>query len=1759
MSRKVLAALLALALVYVPFAAAPVSAASYGDNIALSHSAAPEGMVLLKDDNNALPLAKGAKVTLFGQSKNYIKGGTGSGDVNVDYVRTIWDGMSAKNTDGKIVLNPNTYPAAGNSATVTANDVTAAKAVSDTAIYVINRNSGEGGDRSASAGDYYMSQTELDAVSAINAQFDNVIIVLNIGGIMDMTWTENYNHITAVLLGWQGGMEGGLATADVLVGDAYPSGKLTDTFARSYTDYPSSNTIGSFGGSGSVYYREDVYVGYRYFSTADPTYSRVKYEFGYGLAYTTFSISNTSVNVTNQDPNKGNVTVSATVTNTGSRPGKEVVQVYYQAPNGLMKKPARALAAFAKTKELAPGESQVLTMTYKLSDMASYDDTGKTGHMSAYVMENGDYNIYVGNSVKNAAYTGKYTLGATAVTQQLTQELTPVQQFKRLVDPATGQMENAGPAPAPVTHTIYSDKKSVVTAYDPLDMSNNVIYGTNATTGIAYVDGLTNGQYITYSLDVQQAGPHYLSLNYSNANAAIGNGFDIYVDGVLQTGAVVNMPLTASWTQPKDTAVCTVNLPAGKCVLKLAAKSATSAQLNFLTIWPVSLELGVYSVGPQAPTKVTIANYNSVLFAGNASFENIPGTINMCLANFDPGARVGFKLNVAQAGYYDVVFNYANGNAPRTNAINLFLDGSAAALATTPAQINFAQTATGAPNQWYTFANSDPYKIYLPAGTHVLELVSNTQSASNQYYFTLYPYNVISATGATVIRATDAEAMPGGIKVETVPNTGQPTIAFFNLGSYLSYKFSVAQAGTYKFRLNYANGHPAIADPFTITVNGVDQAAQIAMKQTGDGNGSGAWYNPADTDWYDINLPAGDYEVRFTAKTTVGNLNFFELWPSSVPLGVYNVSATAPTKINIPYASAQNFAGYAALELAPNTAGDVCIASFDTGSWFEYTLNVAQAGNYSLVFNYCNGNADNANALTLSLDGASVASVDFPKNSNLNGATGQWYNFGNSAAYNIALPAGTHTLRITSNTSSAGNTLYFTLTPMTVIIATKAASAPAVQTAQAAVTPNPFFFQHKPGDPWKLVDVYVGNCTMDDLVNQFTDAEMADLSQGHGGGLSGGTGLIGGIGKYGAPGLETSDGPAGLRITAHTTAWPIGTMLACTWNDDLLQRIGTAVGNEMTLNGADIWLAPGMDMHRNPLCGRNFEYYSEDPLVTGKSAAAISRGVASTGNTVTLKHYVANDQETARNSGSDSVASERALREIYLKGFQIAVQEGHPLCIMSSYNLVNGTETSERYDLLTTILRNEWGFDGLVMTDWGNNSDNGREAAAGNNVKMSSGSPTAVTNALANGTLTREQLRKNMADIMRVTMALRPFQRLFNIQNIGPDTTVVDAAVFNEVTGTPKTEATTDSTPEKPSGFDVGYMDAGGSLTYYINVERGGNYDLTFRMAGNASPYGQYNIMVDGQIVGTVTGKNTGGWQTFTTVGPVTIPLRAGDHFFRLDIVGGGSNLNWIKFTREDAPTPTRVSIDRDGTNVDANFMVGNNSDTPFDAQCVFAQYGADGRLVAVKRQTVAVGALDFSTAQLSMPLVSEETTFKAFIWDAKSYAPLCDAASARISYANSANLALGAAVRSTDFQSGNAIANAVDSDRTTTRWAASAAGYPRWIEVDLGAVCNLSSLDIYWYVSGTRAYQYKVYGRNTPITDWGTPYPTNKDFSADANYTLLADESANQVYNHTTDSLSGVQARYIAIQVLGTYPTANQGNASMYSIEVAGSTWVLQ
>ncbi|MBQ7129156.1 MAG: fibronectin type III-like domain-contianing protein, partial [Clostridia bacterium] len=244
---------------------------------------------------------------------------------------------------------------------------------------------------------------------------------------------------------------------------------------------------------------------------------------------------------------------------------------------------------------------------------------------------------------------------------------------------------------------------------------------------------------------------------------------------------------------------------------------------------------------------------------------------------------------------------------------------------------------------------------------------------------------------------------------------------------------------------------------------------------------------------------------------------------------------------------------------------------------------------------------------------------------------------------------------------------------------------------------------------YKLVDVADGKCTMRDFVAQLSIKDMRDIVKGEGMNshkVTAGTGAaFGGVSdsllELGIPVACATDGPSGVRLDsgAKATAIPIGTLLACSFNDDMVEKMHKYFGLELRANKVDALLGPGMNIHRNPLNGRNFEYFSEDPLLTGKMAAAVCRGLATTGTTATIKHFACNNQETARYN-ADSVVSARALREIYLKGFEIAVKEGGATSLMTGYNSLNGYWCAGNYDLDTIILRDEWNFKGMVMTDW---------------------------------------------------------------------------------------------------------------------------------------------------------------------------------------------------------------------------------------------------------------------------------------------------------------------------------------------------------------------------------------------------------------------------------------------------------------------------
>lgn len=747
-------------------------------NMERSKKIAAEGMVLLKN-SGVLPLKDIKKIALFGNGvRHTIKGGTGSGGVNSRFEINVEQGFKKMNMEvttsdwldsydavlksardeyygwlketlekqgGEVVTLAFDNPFNGPDM-ISVSDEDVLNSETDTAIYVLSRNSGEGKDRRVGPGDYELTEAEKTTIGTLAEKYPKFIVVLNVGGVIDTSFIEEIKGIDAVLLMSQPGNMGGFSLAEVLCGMTYPSGHLTTTWAKKYSDYPSALSFSYLNNDlDDEYYKEGIYVGYRYFDTFNISPG---FEFGYGLSYTKFDISVDSVSC-----DAVNVNLKVRVKNVGDEyAGKEVVQVYYSAPSGRLEKPYQELAAFKKSKELAPGESEHLEISFAVNDMASYDEK-----MASYLLEAGEYVIRVGNSSRNTHVAGILSLDTTVATE------------------------------------ILSNKFALDVEFDQL-----------------------------YS-----AGVHPYS--YDGEASEMANAIRIEID-----------------SEKLITNVCDYE-----------------------------------------------ASYDDLSLVDGLEIKEL---VDLCVGT----ARNG------------------SGESAVVGSSSMMCPGAA----------------------------GDTY----PLPKHGIG-------------------SLIMADG------------PAGLR--------------------LSRKFAVDSAG----RIVIGSAESAMSD-------------LIPLMQL----------------------------------------------------------ISAENEFEIP-----------------------------------------------------------------------------------------------------------------------------------------------------------------------------------------TDA----------------------IWHY-----------------QYTTALPVATCLAQTWNEDLLKEAGNIVGEEMEEFGINLWLAPGLNIHRNPLCGRNFEYYSEDPLVSGKAAAAVTKGVQrhKTCGT-TLKHFAFNNQEDNR-MHTNAHISERAIREIYLKGFEIAVKESQPVAIMSSYNLINGVHTANSPDLLTSVLRGEWGYEGFVMTDW---------------------------------------------------------------------------------------------------------------------------------------------------------------------------------------------------------------------------------------------------------------------------------------------------------------------------------------------------------------------------------------------------------------------------------------------------------------------------
>lgn len=620
-------------------------------NAELSKTAATEGMVLLENHNHALPIAKGGNIAVFGVgSYATVKGGTGSGNVNNRYTVNVRDGLT---NAGYTITTSDAYYSAMKTAfdtkypTSNGNmmggsvDYSSVEqrltrtsvqpsATTDTAIFVVARNSGEGADRKAVAGDYLLTDLEMDDIQLIGQTYSKVIVVLNVGGIVDTSFYADINKsaldpkgdtpIDGMLLMSQAGEESGNALAGVLNGTVNPSGKLVDTWASKYAYYPASATFANNDGDSlHEQYSEGIYVGYRYFDSfyksinpASPS-SVVNYPFGYGLSYTDFSIDTQDVRVEGTS-----VTVKARVTNAGtSASGKEVVQVYFSAPTGSLDKPYQQLAGFAKTDTLAPGQTQLVTVRFSTADMASYSQT-----LAANVLEKGQYLLRVGNSSRNTHVVAKVNLASDVITEQLSNQDNDATPTKELTSDRTNfysyptEADEIASAPAwsldPVTiptvnnasqlaqnvtvdstspyYAIDKDKISSITAYTPTGQSNW------ENTGAPYV--AKTGETVQ-SIDTNAATTLYDVAKHKASMESFVAGLSLtqlanIVEGASAAGSTLSATGAAGYTTAKyeSLGIPAMTLSDGPAGLRITQRILTTpTTYQFGTAWPIGTML----------------------------------------------------------------------------------------------------------------------------------------------------------------------------------------------------------------------------------------------------------------------------------------------------------------------------------------------------------------------------------------------------------------------------------------------------------------------------------------------------------------------------------------------------------------------------------------------------------------------------------------------------------------------------------------------------------------------------------------------------------------------------------------------------------------------------------------------------------------------------------------------------------------------------------------------------------------------------------------------------------------------------------------------------------------------------------------------------------------------------------------------------------------------------------------------------------------
>ncbi len=1285
--KKVFSLVLALSMIVGVLAGINFSAQAAGadDNgMGVARVLNGEGIVLLKNEDNALPLKKGANIAIFGEGQHlrlytasdfnfdnsmqietlakqhgYIPWGAGSSrSLGVGGKNAGIDPLDAFNyaeSQGRITVYDDIsqkYVAALESSysdesfveyvPTEADYQGAVNAGVDTAVVVISRFDGECVDMPVS--DWTLHDSEKSVLQNATKYFDKVIVVLNTPAPIDTSWSFDNDlgiDVDALLFAGYGGMQGGWAIADVVLGDVNPSGKLVTTYAKTLDDYP---TTESFINDTSVQkYTEDIFLGYRYFETFDPTYSKVNYEFGFGLSYTDFTIEATGFNV---EGNNVNVTVK--VTNTGTVPGKEVVQLYASAPQGMLGKAAKELAGFDKTQLLQPGASETLTITCDITELASYDDMGKTGNKSAYVLEAGDYNFFVGNSVKEAGtrLAGTHKISDLIVVEQLTEQAKTTLDKRLLAD---GTLENLDSAEAVVNETTIKDYARIEAEFW-----------------------------------------------YQTPEAKSGYTAQTEVF----TGKLFNID---TWAWETYTGV-----------------SPKQGDLIKSIVYKVNVEeTGEYYVSVRAA-----ANKNA---KKGAQITVLTSTDNVAFTTYE--TLIGSETNLASGSNY-------HGYEDLNMATPITLQKGA----------NYIKLAVGVP------CNIDSFSLSRKGGAMPVANNGSTYIPAEVYYDI-----VDNATAVSKSFAGDGTFYNASTQTWDVYN-GYNIESMWRPGSYVTFRVYVENDGNFKVKVRAASTVATTGFDILTSTNGTDFAADknlgefkltVNTKESSGITSGNAQYNnymDVDVDGY-LSLKKGVNYIRFAKGSfTAPNISAFTLTEVfNYPTVNFNTSVNIEGENYLDFVGNSSYQGNTIIETSNGCK------LYQDGQWVSYNnTHLKDAWRLSAVYYqvYCEKEGDYGFSLLGATNTTSTAITNFSVDSDNYTKTitatlldtytesGNKYN-----GYKLAeaegvlrLKKGLNTIKVTFGSGRnivAPNIDYFTV------------------------------FRKDADSYYQLKDVVSGTITLDQFVAQMTSDELATFFVSYPGTTNFGASDAVNQ-KYGFSRAAVSDGPSG--IGSKGTSFPCETVIASTWNTDLVEAFGRVMGSELYDNNVDVWLAPGMNLHRNPLLGRCSEYYSEDPYLSAIMATTTVKAVQQYGVSVCIKHFVCNEKENNKLSCEVRV-SERALREIYLMPFEMCIKEGKAQGLMSSYNHINGYAMSENHDILTNIVRGEWGYEYYISGDWNNNNDIIAEINAGHGVRepYSYCDVNAIIDAIDSDKISRETLETGAKYILNtLIMSKRNYTKYSN-------------------------------------------------------------------------------------------------------------------------------------------------------------------------------------------------------------------------------------------------------------------------------------------------------------------------------------------------------------------------------------------------------------